>query len=57
MNFGSVYVFCALRVARGEEGPRDLEFLHNVSYLTDLIVMSDRLILAVILECRTVWVK
>jgi hypothetical protein len=24
-------MFCALRVARSEKGPRDLEFLHDVS--------------------------
>jgi len=31
MKFFSVLVFCVLRVVRGEEGPSDLEFLHNDS--------------------------
>jgi len=56
MNFCIVYVFCVLRVARCEEGPRDLEFLHHGSYLTDLIVRRDRILLAVIVECRTLWI-
>jgi len=31
MNFCIVYVFCVLRVARGERGTTDLEFFHNGS--------------------------